>query len=114
MLPLPRPLMRVCSLLQSHSKNTTPRKQTIMTDAVCFSQANKRAFRNPCVIGWLTLLTVVLAVNITMIVLAFTTGPGLVEKDYYEKGRDLEKNIHKQIAARNALGWTSNLDVPDT
>jgi len=85
-----------------------------MTDAVCFSQSDKRAFRNPWVLGWLTLIVIVLGVNITMIVLAFTTGPGLVEKDYYEKGRELEQNIHKQIAARNALGWTGNLDVSDT
>ncbi len=85
-----------------------------MTDAICFSQSDKRAFRNPWVIGWIALVVVVLAVNITMIVLAFTTSPGLVDKNYYENGRDFERNVHKQIAARNALGWTGNLDVSDT
>jgi len=85
-----------------------------MTDtAARFSQSNKRAFRNPWVIGWIALVVIVLAVNIAMITLAFTTNPGLVDKDYYEKGRNFENNVQKQIAARNALGWTGNLDIPD-
>lgn len=90
------------------------RNQTTMTtDAGSFSQSNSRAVRNPWVIGWITLVVIVLAVNITMITLAVTTNPGLVDKDYYEKGRNFERNVHKQIAARNALGWEGHLDISD-
>lgn len=83
------------------------------TNAGSFSQANNRAFRNPWVIGWIALVIIVLVVNITMISLAVTTNPGLVDKDYYEKGRAFERNAQKQIAARNALGWSGRLDISD-
>ncbi len=78
-----------------------------------FSQSSKRAWRNPWVIGWLLLLSVVLVINIGMITLAVVTGPGLVEKDYYERGREFERDRLKRIAARNALGWTAHLDMPE-
>ncbi len=78
-----------------------------------FSQSSKRAWKNPWVIGWLLLLSVVLVVNAGMITLAFVTGPGLVDKNYYESGRDFEQNRLKRIAARNALGWTAHLDMPE-
>lgn len=76
------------------------------------SQSNPSALRNPWVIGWLTLVGVVLIVNIVMITLAYTTNPGLVVDDYYERGRDHEQNIRKKIAARNELGWTYSADFP--
>ncbi len=78
-----------------------------------FSQSSKRAWRNPWVIGWMALLVVVLLANIGMITLAFVTGPGLVDKDYYEHGRDFERNRLKRLAVRNALGWTAHLDMPE-
>ncbi|HHL45979.1 MAG TPA: nitrogen fixation protein FixH [Gammaproteobacteria bacterium] len=78
-----------------------------------FSQSSKRAWKNPWVIGWLVLLGIVLVINAGMITLAFVTGPGLVDKNYYELGRDFERNRLKRIAARNALGWTAHLDMPD-
>lgn len=81
------------------------------TDAGIISQSNKSAFRNPWVIGWIALVVIVLAVNVTFVTLAVTTNPGLVDKDYYEKGRNFENNVQKQIAARNALGWTGRLDI---
>ncbi|MCW9025641.1 MAG: FixH family protein [Gammaproteobacteria bacterium] len=76
------------------------------------SQSNKQAMRNPWVLGWLGLLAIVLVVNIGMISTALITSPGLVEQDYYEKGRDHEENFLKKQAARNALGWNFKLDVP--
>lgn len=82
---------------------------TTTTDTI--SQSSKRAFRNPWVLAWIALVVIVLAVNITMITLAVTTNPGLVDKDYYEKGRTFERNVQKQIAARNALGWSGRLDT---
>ncbi len=78
-----------------------------------FSQNSKRAWRNPWVVGWLVLLGIVLAVNAGMITLAFVTGPGLIDKNYYELGQEFEKNRLKRIAARNALGWTAHLDMPE-
>jgi len=76
------------------------------------SQNNPYAWRNPWVIGWISLIVVVLLVNITMISIAFITSPGLVEKDYYEKGQDYEQNINKQKAARNALAWSYTTHFP--
>lgn len=77
------------------------------------SQSNKQALRNPWVLGWLAMVSIVLAVNIGMITTAVVTNPGLVNEDYYEQGRSYEKNVLKQIAARNALGWQVSLEVPE-
>ena len=77
------------------------------------SQSSKRALRNPWVLGWLALVAVVLGVNIFMISMAFTTSPGLVAKDYYEKGRSYERTVQQRIASRTALGWELALDVPE-
>jgi len=76
------------------------------------SQNSKNALRNPWVLGWLGLLTTVLVVNIGFIVTAFKTSPGLVEEDYYEQGRDVEKNFHKKKEARTRLGWDIQLQTP--
>ncbi len=76
------------------------------------SQANKEGLRNPWVLGWIALVTVVLLVNAVMITLAVVTNSGLVEADYYEKGQDLERNIIKKRIARHALGWKFKLDLP--
>ena len=75
------------------------------------SQANKRALRNPWVLGWLALVAVVLGVNIYMISMAFITSPGLVSKNYYEQGRDYERTVQSRSAARAALGWDVALEV---
>lgn len=77
-----------------------------------FSQSSKRAWRNPWVIGWIGLVVVVLGVNITMITLAVTTNPGLVNDEYYERGRTFERRFHQRLQERNTLGWQSNLDLP--
>ncbi len=77
------------------------------------SQDNPNAWRNPWVIGWISLVIIVLAVNVGMISLAFITSPGLVSEDYYEQGRDHEQNINKKIAARAALSWSFSPDFPD-
>lgn len=76
------------------------------------SQSNPQAWKNPWVIGWVSLVVVVLIVNFTMISIAFITSPGLVDDDYYEKGQDYEKNINKIKTQRNALAWTYTTDFP--
>ncbi|MGM0593104.1 MAG: FixH family protein [Pseudomonadota bacterium] len=77
------------------------------------SQDNKQALRNPWVLGWLGLLSVVVLVNVAFIVTAFKTDPGLVEKDYYEKGRYQEETFTQQLEARKRLGWDITLQSPE-
>ncbi len=76
------------------------------------SQSNKQAFRNPWVLGWLGLLTVVIGVNIAFITTAIVTNPGLVSNDYYQQGRDHEQHYLQRVADRKALGWNAKLDLP--
>jgi nitrogen fixation protein FixH len=66
------------------------------------SQSNKRAFRNPWVLGGLGLIGTVLAVNVTMITRAVTTNPGRYNESHYIQ----------RVAERSALGWSASLDVP--
>ena len=77
-----------------------------------FSQSNKQGMRNPWVIGWLTLLILVFGVNAGMVVTAVATNPGLVDKDYYERGRNVEREYLQRAAERTALGWVVDFDVP--
>jgi nitrogen fixation protein FixH len=67
-------------------------------------------WRNPWVRAWIALVVVVLAVNATMIVLAFATNPGLVVEDYYERGRNVERTLVTRRA--EAPGWTMSVDTP--
>ncbi|MFW5723446.1 MAG: FixH family protein [Halochromatium sp.] len=68
------------------------------------------AWGSPWVIGWMGLILVVLAVNATMIALAFATNPGLVIEDYYERGRQVERTLATRRA--DSPGWTMSLDTP--
>jgi nitrogen fixation protein FixH len=75
------------------------------------AEARRRsAWRSPWFVAWISLIAVVLAVNATMIVLAFVTNPGLVIDDYYERGRDVERTLATRRA--EAPGWTMSLDTP--
>ena len=78
-----------------------------------FSQDNKEALRNPWVIGWIAAIVFVLGVNIAFIITAMLTNPGLVDEDYYEKGRNHEQNFQKKLEARNRLGWQLKLQIPE-
>jgi len=78
-----------------------------------FSQSNKQAFRNPWVIGWLGILLLVVMVNAAFIITAFMTSPGLVDEDYYEKGKDHERTVQTKIANRARLGWQIDLKTAD-
>lgn len=77
-----------------------------------FSQGNPRAFKNPWVIGVLTLLATVLVVNTTFITMAIITSPGLVDKNYYENSQNFEETLITQRQARAALGWNYQADFP--
>ena len=75
------------------------------------SQDNKEAFRNPWVLGWIAAIGLVLLVNVAFIVTAVVTNPGLVDKNYYEKGRDLEQEFVTLQKTRNRLGWKMKLEA---
>jgi nitrogen fixation protein FixH len=77
------------------------------------SQSSKRALRNPWVLAWLSIVVVVVTVNVFMISMAVRTNPGLVESDYYERGRDHERNVISRHDARVALGWTARLEISE-
>lgn len=76
------------------------------------SQSNKRAFRNPWVIGWTAMVVIVLGANIGMITMAVVTNPGLVNEDYYEQGKEFERNIVSRQQERAAIGWEMDLNLP--
>jgi nitrogen fixation protein FixH len=74
------------------------------------SPSRANTWKNPWVLGWIGLIVVVLAVNITMIVLAIATNPGLIRSDYYERGRDVERTILTRLA--EGPRWTMSIDLP--
>lgn len=73
------------------------------------SQHNKEALRNPWVLGWIGAIVLVLLVNVGFIVTAIVTNPGLVDKNYYQRGRDLEAEIVSMRRAYKRLGWQMTL-----
>jgi nitrogen fixation protein FixH len=79
-----------------------------------YSQSNTQGKRNPWVIGWFGIIAVFLGANAIFIVLAVVSSPGLVVKDYYEQGRQYEKNAIKLLAMRDKLQWDSKLEIPET
>lgn len=79
-----------------------------------YSQSNTDGKRNPWVIGWFGLVVVFLSVNVLFFILAVISNPGLVVEDYYEQGRQYEKNAIKMLAMQNKLQWDSKLEIPET
>ena len=88
--------------------------QTVANLRKKYSQDNRQALRNPWVIGWMALVVVFLAVNVVFFIVAVASSPGLVVKDYYEQGRQYEKNALKLIAAHNSMNWETRLEIPDS
>ncbi len=76
------------------------------------SQDNGDGRRNPW--PWFLVggIVVVVIVNIIFITTAFMTTPGLVDNDYYEKGRYHDANYQEVMEARNRLGWNIKLQTP--
>lgn len=68
------------------------------------------AWRSPWVYGWIGLVVTVLSVNLTMVYLAISTNPGLVNDDYYERGQDYENTMISRLA--KDPGWTIKPDFP--
>ncbi len=68
------------------------------------------AWKSPWVIAWLALLLIFVGVSGFRIYLAIETNPGLVDKDYYERGRDYAQNRLKKMA--RDPGWKLSIDAP--
>ncbi|MCF6339073.1 MAG: FixH family protein [Gammaproteobacteria bacterium] len=77
-----------------------------------YSQANKEATRNPWFLAILGIIVVFLVVNFIFIGFAIGTNPGLVSDDYYEQGREHERNVETRSAARNNLNWETKMEIP--
>ena len=75
------------------------------------SQDSKQAWHNPWVVGWVAGIVIVISVNAAFIITAASTNPGLVEADYYEKGRDHERNFLARRAMQNRLEWQMDLQL---
>jgi nitrogen fixation protein FixH len=69
-------------------------------------------WRSPWLLGWIGLLVAFLMANSYMIYLATSGGPGLVVKDYYDRGQDYEKTMME----RKALdpGWNMKVMAPES
>ena len=102
---------RVNKVLMVYLKEQIMSKTFLATLGV--SQQSKQASRNPWVLGWVLFVLVVLAVNVGLIVVAQTSNPGLVDKNYYDHGRDFEQNSRTKIAARARLAWETRLEIPE-
>lgn len=82
-----------------------------MSLASASASKSNSPWRSPWVIAWIGLVATVLAVNLTMVYLAFATNPGLVNDDYYARGQDYEKHLASRLA--KDPGWTMRADIPD-
>jgi len=77
-----------------------------------YSQSSNQALKNPWVLGFLAVVVTFISVNTVFIIMAFTTNPGLVVEDYYERGREYEKNALKMMAAtQSTRQWETKLDM---
>lgn len=77
-----------------------------------YSQSNKEAMKNPWFLAFLGIIVVFLVVNFIFIGFAIGTNPGLVSDDYYEQGREYEKNVVTRLNARNKLHWETKMEIP--
>jgi nitrogen fixation protein FixH len=68
-------------------------------------------WKNPFVIAWMVILTVVLAVNFFMVSMAIVTNPGLVIDDYYEQGKRMDVILAEQKRMEK-IGWQLDIDLP--
>jgi nitrogen fixation protein FixH len=69
------------------------------------------AWKNPFVIGWFAILTIVVSVNFFMVSMAIVTNPGLVIDDFYEKGKNMDKVLAERKRMEQ-LGWQLKIDLP--
>ncbi len=75
------------------------------------SQSNKEALKNPWVLAIMLFVLTFVTMNAVFIYLAFKSPPSLVDKNFYENGKNYE-DIQKQIELQKALGWSGMLFIP--
>ncbi len=73
------------------------------------SEKSQSALRNPWVLFWISIPLTVVIVNVTMIILSLDR-PGLVVDNYYERGRDYERNMLSRMA--KDPGWEQRIEAP--
>lgn len=77
------------------------------------SQSNKSGLRNPWVLGMLSLIVVVLAVNITFVWFTMKEGRSeLVERDYKTKDRKSNELLLSELRTKQALAWQTEIKKP--
>jgi len=71
----------------------------------------KEDFKNPWFLSVLALMTTALVATISMIMIAYSASPDLVNKDYYEKGKNYFEAEAKRQQGGTSL-WRLNLMPP--
>ncbi|MFA6699052.1 MAG: FixH family protein [Thiomicrospira sp.] len=69
------------------------------------------AWKNPLVIFWFAILTIVLLVNFFMVSMAIVTSPGLVIDDFYERGKNHAAIMAERLEMEK-MGWQLDVDMP--
>lgn len=80
---------------------------------MAISQSSNTALRNPWFLAAMGFISVVVLVNIVFITSAISTNPGLVDKNYYEKGRNFEDSVQQRKDMVQRLNWDMRIQVPD-
>ncbi|PHS25391.1 MAG: hypothetical protein COA83_05565 [Methylophaga sp.] len=75
------------------------------------SQSNKEALKNPWVLGIATVLLIAMSGTFFLIYIAFKNPPSLVDKNFYESGKNYEA-IRDQLEQQQILGWTGTFILP--
>jgi len=75
------------------------------------SQSNKEALKNPWVLAIILFVITFVSMNAVFIYLAFKSPPSLVDKDFYENGKNYDQ-IQQQIELQKELGWSGVLFIP--
>jgi nitrogen fixation protein FixH len=69
-------------------------------------------YKSPWIIGWLSLVIVVLIVNGYMIMQSINNFPGLVVEDFYDRGQDYEENINTKL--ENNKRWLPEFTLAES
>jgi nitrogen fixation protein FixH len=70
------------------------------------------AWKSPWFWTIIGLVGIVLGANILMAFFALTSNPGLVTKDYFERGKSFANRTKPEFIRQNKLGWELELDTP--
>jgi len=81
-----------------------------MTSVTSTSPKPNAVWKSPWIWGWISLVVVVLIVNVIFVILGFSTNPGLVVDNFYDRGQDFEKHWASRLA--RDPGWILQVDVP--